>query len=100
MCLRTFVITEVDTFDSMQDKQFNSWDAGVACAAFVGFLEAEARFAGRAGNIEHAARIYNFIIETLEKYPYSLAAIHWVNDYRTLLINLLQNETARTQTNP
>lgn len=100
MCLRTFVICKLANIAPMQDKQFNSWDAGIACAAFIGFLEAEARFAGRAGNIEYAARIYNHIIETLEKYPFSLAAIHWVNDYRTLLINLLENETARTKANP
>jgi hypothetical protein len=84
----------------MQDTNFNTWDAGIACAAFVGFLEAEARFAARRGNVDTAARIYNFIIETLDKYPYSLAAVNWIEDYRTMLINLLQNETARTKTNP
>lgn len=78
------------------------FNAASAASMLVGSLEGTRNFHWHHGNIVEAVRINKVLLDVLQQYSWSDAAIRWLDQYTQdqVQLNTQLNESKSTKTNP
>lgn len=83
----------------MKHDPFN---AASAASQLVGSLEGTRNFHWHHGDIREAIRINKVLVETLQQYAWSDAAVRWLDQYKQdqVQLNSYYNEITSAKANP